>query len=198
MKLVRHRLPDIAAARGKPMRTALITDPTELRALLAAKLVEEATEFKDAPSIDELADVFETMQCLLVAHGWSSQLLEGRWAHARRERGGLLRGSLALGATAYLGDPLPAETRVTIIHDVYQDPNTGSRLPARALRAMVTRDKSGHVDPERFQWTTIAEDGPWKIGSDAYNTEGITWARGWDEETAGALLAAYALKDATP
>ncbi len=188
MKLIRHKIPALAAARGDTLRTRMVADMTELRALLAAKLLEEAGEFAAEPSIDELADVFEVVQCLLSAHGWSREMLEGRWAWKRRERGGLLRGTLAVGL-AFLGDPMKPGERILIMHG-----NMDRSGPSRTMRAVVISEGTRHrATTDSFPWLT--EDEPRIEGSCLYESEGITWARGWSDETAGALAAAWALAE---
>lgn len=68
MKLIRDKIPDIAANKGEPLRTRL-AGPEERWRLLRAKLIEEAQELaatqpgSDA-EIEELADVIEVMRRL--------------------------------------------------------------------------------------------------------------------------------------
>lgn len=68
MKLIRDKVPDLAAARGETLRTRL-AEPEERWRLLKAKLVEEALELQAAANgseaeIEELADVIEVMRRL--------------------------------------------------------------------------------------------------------------------------------------
>jgi predicted house-cleaning noncanonical NTP pyrophosphatase (MazG superfamily) len=68
MKLIRDKVPDIAASKGETIRTRL-AQPEERWRLLKAKLVEEALELQDAqPGTDtefeEIADVVEVMRRL--------------------------------------------------------------------------------------------------------------------------------------
>jgi predicted house-cleaning noncanonical NTP pyrophosphatase (MazG superfamily) len=192
MKLIRHRLPDIAHAQGKPMRSRVIRDEATIRSMLAAKLVEEAGEFAADPSINELVDVYEAVQCLLAAHGWSAQLLEERWALRRRECGGFLRGTPTMGAIAYLGDPLQPGERVMVMQG-----NMDRSGPSRALHAEVIGNGARHGhSTDSFPW--LAHHAPRIEGSCLYENEGVTWARGWSDETAGALAAAWALAAPLP
>jgi predicted house-cleaning noncanonical NTP pyrophosphatase (MazG superfamily) len=88
VKLVRDKMPGLAAARGRPMRTRVAADAAEFRRLLAAKLVEEAKEFEATPLLEELADVLEVVAAAMHAHGWEMEDL-WRVAGAKREaRGG--------------------------------------------------------------------------------------------------------------
>ncbi len=59
-KLVRDKIPEILDAAGKNYKSHKATDKTYLR-FLAKKLVEEAKEFKEDLSPEELADVYEVM-----------------------------------------------------------------------------------------------------------------------------------------
>lgn len=57
-KLVRDKIPDIIKADGKKFKTRILDDK-ELLAELIKKLKEEAAEFEENPSIEELADIKE-------------------------------------------------------------------------------------------------------------------------------------------
>ena len=69
-KLIRDKLPEIAAAKGETLDVR-IADPSEMPKLLAAKLVEEALELQEAVAagvvgnelaiVEELADVTEIL-----------------------------------------------------------------------------------------------------------------------------------------
>jgi predicted house-cleaning noncanonical NTP pyrophosphatase (MazG superfamily) len=74
MKLIRDRIPEIAAANGSPMKTRKAR-PDELLRLLKEKLMEESAELYrtmegSADEAEEMADVLEVVNCLL-------QLLDG-------------------------------------------------------------------------------------------------------------------------
>lgn len=184
MKLIRHKIPTIAHTKGERIRVRRVTGPEELRQLLGEKLVEEAREFAAAPSIDELVDVQEAIRCLLVANGWSRELLEGRWAHKRRERGGLSEGIV------FLGDHLKPGARVLIVHKSVDRSNECVVLRAEVLN---DGDHTAPLGTDSFPWFTFNK--PRIKGSCPYDSEGVTWARGWDDETAGALAAAWALAE---
>ena len=64
-KLVRDRNPEILDAKGVSYEKR-IADDTEYRTELIKKLVEEAAEFSEAGSIEELADVLEVIAALRV------------------------------------------------------------------------------------------------------------------------------------
>jgi predicted house-cleaning noncanonical NTP pyrophosphatase (MazG superfamily) len=57
-KLVRDKIPDIIKADGKKFKTRVL-DNKEHLAELIKKLKEEAAEFEENPSIEELADIKE-------------------------------------------------------------------------------------------------------------------------------------------
>ncbi len=66
MKLIRNRIPEIAAAKGERLRTRH-AGPEERWNLLKAKLVEEALELLATPAgsepeIEEMADVIEVVR----------------------------------------------------------------------------------------------------------------------------------------
>lgn len=62
-KLIRHRIPWLAEARGETMRTR-VSDQSERMTLLKNKLLEEVGEFIDNPSVEELIDVQEVVEAL--------------------------------------------------------------------------------------------------------------------------------------
>jgi predicted house-cleaning noncanonical NTP pyrophosphatase (MazG superfamily) len=59
-KLVRDRIPDLIEASGKKCKWHSATDKG-FKTYLAKKLVEEAKEFQENPSNEELADVYEVL-----------------------------------------------------------------------------------------------------------------------------------------
>lgn len=86
-KLVRDKVPDLLRAQGEALRgVEYLTDATFLR-VLAAKLVEEAQEFYDELSLEELADVLEVVQTLARVIASPEKLEEARRAKAEA-RGG--------------------------------------------------------------------------------------------------------------
>ena len=93
-KLIRDRIPALAAAQGRslPLRTA---DPSEMARLLGLKLVEETHEVLGAigtgrtPDVlDELADLQTVIDEIAAQHGLSRQDVERRAADKRAQRGG--------------------------------------------------------------------------------------------------------------
>lgn len=64
-KLVRDRIPEILDGKSVPYEKR-IADDAEYRAELIEKLLEEAQEFAEEGSIEELADVLEVVQTLRI------------------------------------------------------------------------------------------------------------------------------------
>jgi predicted house-cleaning noncanonical NTP pyrophosphatase (MazG superfamily) len=62
-KLVRDKIPEILDAKGVPYEKR-IASTDEYKAELIKKLQEEAAEFAEAGSIEELADVLEVVHAL--------------------------------------------------------------------------------------------------------------------------------------
>jgi len=90
-KLIRDKLPAIMRAQGLAVFDRPLDD-TEYLAALKAKLVEEASEAREATSTDdlagELADLSEVMLALMAAAGLSADEVESRRQAKRAERGG--------------------------------------------------------------------------------------------------------------
>ena len=93
-KLIRDRIPAIAAAEGRSLavRTA---SPAEMARLLGLKLVEETHEVLDALGagrtpelLDELADLQTVIDEIAAQHGLSRQDIEHRVTRKRAQRGG--------------------------------------------------------------------------------------------------------------
>ncbi|MGW1135807.1 nucleoside triphosphate pyrophosphohydrolase [Streptomyces griseoluteus] len=94
IKLIRDRIPEIAAGRGQQLsiRTA---QPGELLPLLRAKVQEEADEVATATPeqlLEELADVVEAAHALAAAAGHSLDDLEAVRSLKASARGGFTLG----------------------------------------------------------------------------------------------------------
>jgi predicted house-cleaning noncanonical NTP pyrophosphatase (MazG superfamily) len=77
-KLIRDRIPELAAASGRQLNIR-VADETEFKALLREKLIEEALEVKgatDTELVEELADVLEVLAALCKAHGLEESVFE--------------------------------------------------------------------------------------------------------------------------
>jgi predicted house-cleaning noncanonical NTP pyrophosphatase (MazG superfamily) len=92
-KLVRDRIPEIVEAAGKhPVYRIL--DAAEFRVAVCEKLIEEAKETAAATGderLSELADLAETLDAALAAHGFTHDHLRARRDARRRERGAFER-----------------------------------------------------------------------------------------------------------
>lgn len=86
-KLVRDRIPEIVARDGKRAVTR-VAGMAEHGTRLAAKLVEEAGEFRERPCVDELADVMECVVALCGHHGFTLGQVEAARVAKRAARGG--------------------------------------------------------------------------------------------------------------
>lgn len=86
-KLVRDKIPEIIAAQGKALKTRVLSDEEHLEALIA-KLHEELEEFKEARSVEELADLHEVMLAVADALKIPHEELEKVRAEKAAKRGG--------------------------------------------------------------------------------------------------------------
>lgn len=86
-KLVRDKIPEIIEAEGKkPIFRTL--DDEEYIVELERKLYEEANEYLESESIEELADILEVVYSLCEANGQSIHELEKICNAKRKKRGG--------------------------------------------------------------------------------------------------------------
>ena len=86
-KLVRDKIPEIIEARGAKPITRIMDDKEHLEELVK-KLSEEFEEFKEALSVEELADIQEVIHALADAIGADKAKLEKVRAAKAQERGG--------------------------------------------------------------------------------------------------------------
>jgi len=85
-KLVRDKIPLIIKEKKKEF-TYHIATPEEYRVKLADKLVEEAIEFKDDPSLEELADLQEVIDATIKAFGYNKKQLQTEMKNKAFARG---------------------------------------------------------------------------------------------------------------
>lgn len=85
-KLVRDRIPEIIEARGKICIWEELSDSAYLD-FLDKKLNEELAEYQASKSLEELADLFEVMQAVVKARGWTWEELEQVRKDKATERG---------------------------------------------------------------------------------------------------------------
>lgn len=84
-KLVRDKIPGRLEAKGIPYEKRIATE-AEYREGLIKKIVEEAHEFSEEGSIEELADVCEVIEALRILPEY--QNVESIRIQKREERGG--------------------------------------------------------------------------------------------------------------
>lgn len=101
MKLIRDGIPNLAAARGRPLSFHLASR-TERVALLRDKLIEENDEFLAAgpgERAEELADLLEVVAALADGYGINQSDLDPAPREGRRLRRLRARGRLAQRAS---------------------------------------------------------------------------------------------------
>jgi predicted house-cleaning noncanonical NTP pyrophosphatase (MazG superfamily) len=94
VKLVRDRIPELAAANGHPASWHQ-ADPEEFRRWLRAKLLEEAQEAAAATSpaglLEELGDVLQVLYALAAEAGHEAAAIECARARKARTHGSYTR-----------------------------------------------------------------------------------------------------------
>lgn len=91
-KLVRDRVPEIMRASGISAHVRAVTSQEERLRFLMAKLVEETAEFQAAPSVDELADIFEVLDALMDALELERTAVDARKLEKAADRGAFADG----------------------------------------------------------------------------------------------------------
>ncbi|MFW5980954.1 MAG: nucleoside triphosphate pyrophosphohydrolase [bacterium] len=86
-KLVRDKIPQIIKDAGKEYAIH-IADDQEYLSKLYAKVLEELQEFKENPSAEEMADIFEVLDGLISFHDIDRDDIETIKKEKRDERGG--------------------------------------------------------------------------------------------------------------
>ena len=93
MKLVRDRIPELAAGNGQP-GTFHHADPAEYGRRLRAKLLEEAGEAATASPtalLEELGDVLQVLYALAADAGYEAAAIEAARARKARSHGSYTR-----------------------------------------------------------------------------------------------------------
>lgn len=90
-KLVRDKIPQVIAAKGKNCRTRIL-DEIQYKKEITTKLKEEFNEYLTASNskdaLEELADMLEVIRSLTLVHGASPEELEELRVQKANERGG--------------------------------------------------------------------------------------------------------------
>jgi HKD family nuclease/predicted house-cleaning noncanonical NTP pyrophosphatase (MazG superfamily) len=178
-RLIRDRIPDLAAAQGR--RLALRTaEPAEMARLLGLKLVEETHEVLDAIRVgrpgevlDELADLQTVIDAIAARHGLSRQDVDRRAEEKRAQRGGFdsrlvlqdappAPGRLHVGGGRSLLDALKQEfeacavARIAVAFvmnsglDLIEGPALAALLRGADLK-LLTTDYLGVTEPEALE-----------------------------------------------
>lgn len=86
-KLVRDRIIEIIESKGQQVKFHIADEQEYLQKLLE-KLSEEVTEFQEAKSKEEMADIFEVITALLEHYHWSLEEVIEIQKKKKEERGG--------------------------------------------------------------------------------------------------------------
>lgn len=88
-KLIRDKIPEIIAAKGEEANMRVLDEAEFLKAL-ENKLLEEVQEMrqKEADKKMELADIYEVLDALIQAYGFSKEEIMALKEKKRLERGG--------------------------------------------------------------------------------------------------------------
>lgn len=86
-KLVRDKIPQIIEESGKEY-TIHIADDDEYKDKLFAKVLEELDEFKENPSIEEMADILEVLDGLIDFYELDREEIETVKREKKDKRGG--------------------------------------------------------------------------------------------------------------
>ncbi|MFW5736780.1 MAG: phosphoribosyl-ATP pyrophosphohydrolase [Halanaerobium sp.] len=85
-KLIRDKIPEIIENAGKEYEIHK-ADQEEYIAKLLLKVEEELAEFKEEPSIAELADLFEVLDAVIDYYDFEREEIKNYQENKRKERG---------------------------------------------------------------------------------------------------------------
>ncbi len=90
-KLVRDKIPNVLDRQGVKYKTHLLNSKQRAEEL-NKKLVEEAKEFAEAPSLEERADIEEVLRAIDKEHNFNPVTIEKARSNKHRQRGGFDKG----------------------------------------------------------------------------------------------------------
>ena len=89
-KLVRDKIPHIIKKDHRECETEILSD-TEFKKALKDKLIEEATELREADSkdeiIEELADIYEVLETILMQEIIDKRIIDKKRIHKNMNKG---------------------------------------------------------------------------------------------------------------
>jgi len=86
-KLVRDKIPEILSKQNKKYKCHIATGD-ELREMLREKVLEEIGEYMSNPCLEELADVYEVLEAVVKAEGYTLTDIEEYRIEKRQTNGG--------------------------------------------------------------------------------------------------------------
>ncbi|PTX17358.1 Predicted house-cleaning noncanonical NTP pyrophosphatase, all-alpha NTP-PPase (MazG) superfamily [Halanaerobium congolense] len=86
-KLIRDKIPEIIENAGKEYEIHRADEQEYIEKLLL-KVEEELAEFKEEPSIAEMADLFEVLDSVINYYDFDKQKIKNYQKKKRKERGG--------------------------------------------------------------------------------------------------------------
>lgn len=105
-KLVRDRIPELAAAKGTPIEYAEVKTDVVYFQLLRNKLIEEVSEFLESGNLDELIDVQAVINAILEYANVDREQFSKAYAEKAEARGEFKNRILA-----FLPDPAQPENK---------------------------------------------------------------------------------------
>lgn len=85
-KIVRDKIPEVIQSSKKSCDVSYVTDK-EAVAFLSKKIVEEAKEFEEAESKEELADLYEVLDAIMEKKGWRKSEIDRVRADKKKKKG---------------------------------------------------------------------------------------------------------------
>lgn len=96
-KMVRDKIPEIIRSSGRKCKVKYVSNDQAIL-LLVEKLIEEAKEFRECPSQEELADIHEVVISLVSKMGYRPAKIELIRKEKAKERGGFRKNIVLIEA----------------------------------------------------------------------------------------------------